>query len=177
MTVVREIEVSAGDEPERLPSVDAVFGEWVAPHLAALWALAVHEVGSSAADDVVQESLLRAWRKWSTYDPLRGAARAWLVAIVLDRSRRDRVRRRPKPTARASAEVRDAATEVAVRVGVEQAVRRLPARQRQVVVLYYLADLALADVATLLKISQGAVKAQLFDARANLRQLLEDQDG
>src|SRR3954453_17304020 len=99
MTVVREIVASAGDEPDRAASTDATFGEWVAPHLAALWALAVHEVGSSAADDVVQESLLRAWRKWSPYDPVRGTARAWLVAIVLDRSRRHRVRRRPKPTA------------------------------------------------------------------------------
>jgi len=177
MTVVREIDESAGDEPERLASTDAAFGEWVAPHLSALWALAAHEVGSAAADDVVQESLLRAWRRWSTYDPLRGTARAWLVAIVLDRSRRHRVRRRPETSVPASTELRDAGPDVAMRVGIEQAVRGLPARQRQVVVLYYLADLALADVAALLNVSQGAVKAQLFDARANLRRLLEDHDG
>lgn len=58
---------------------------------------------------------------------------------------------------------------------VEAAVRRLPPRQRQIVTLYYLADLPVVAVGELLGVSEGAIKAQLSDARSRLRQILEDE--
>src|SRR3954451_5318126 len=172
-TVASGSTVPGGEEPTPPARPEDGFGAWAAPHLSALWALAAHEVGAGAADDVVQETLLRAWRRWSTYDAGRGTPRAWLVGILLDRSRRHRARRRPATTP-FSVDAGDAGRDAAERLRIEQAVRRLPPRQRQVVVLHYLADLAVADVAAQLEISPGAVKAQLFDARSNLRRLLEE---
>lgn len=157
------------------PGSEDDFDAWVAPHLRVLSALAVHEVGTDAAEDVVQETLLRAWQRRETYDAARGSARAWLVGVLLDRCRRHRVRFRP--FARTMPGDSPAPTSDAMnRLDVEHAVRQLPARQRHVVVLHYLADLPVAEVAGLLRVTEGAVKAQLHDARAKLRLLLENHD-
>ena len=148
------------------------FAAWVAPHLAVLAALAVREVGTSDAEDVVQEALLRACRRRSTYRADRGSPRAWLVAVLLDRARRHRVRRR----AAERFDGEQAAFGQGMRedaVDLDRAVRRLPPRQREVVTLHYLADLPVAEVATVLGISAGSVKSHLHDARANLRADLE----
>lgn len=158
------------DDPSATP-----FESWVSPHLGALAALARHEVGGDVAEDLVQETLLRAWRRRATYDPARGSVRAWLVAVLLDQARRHRTRSARRPLT-ALPDTWDATTDYAGRLDVESAVRRLAARQRQVVVLHYLADLPVGEVAKLLGISDGAVKAQLFDARANLRRVLGMSD-
>ena len=44
------------------------FQAWVSPHLVAMSRLASRLTSAADADDVVQESLVRAWRKRSTYD-------------------------------------------------------------------------------------------------------------
>lgn len=56
------------------------------------------------------------------------------------------------------------------------AIRALPLRQRLVLVLHYLDGLPVREVAEAMGISQGTVKSQLYDARANLRPLLEVHD-
>jgi RNA polymerase sigma-70 factor (ECF subfamily) len=150
------------------------FDAWVAPHRGVLLAHAWREVGQAAAEDVVQACLLRAWQRWSTFDPSRGSARGWLVGILLDRCRRHRTRslRRADPWPDAMLDASGAA-DPENRLDVEQSVRGLAPRQREVVVLHYLADLPVLEVAQLLRISEGAVKAQLHDARARLRAILE----
>jgi RNA polymerase sigma-70 factor (ECF subfamily) len=52
-------------------------------------------------------------------------------------------------------------------------VARLPRRQRQVITLYYLADLSVAEVASVLGVSQSSVKTHLGAARSALRARLE----
>ena len=52
------------------------FDAWVAPHLPLLRVLAAREVGDADADDVVQDALVRAWRRRHTFDPGRGSVRA-----------------------------------------------------------------------------------------------------
>ncbi|HZC72208.1 MAG TPA: sigma-70 family RNA polymerase sigma factor [Jatrophihabitans sp.] len=167
--------LSVGDAPTE-PDLEDAFDAWVAPHLPVLSALAIHQVGAAAADDVVQETLLRAWQRRETFDPARGSPRAWLVGVLIDRSRRHRVRVRPFSRAMPAGNPEPQASDATSRLDVERAVRRLPARQRQTVVLHYLADLPVAEVAGLLRITEGAVKAQLHDARAKLRLLLENTD-
>ncbi len=149
------------------------FASWVAPHLGSLRALAAREVDASAADDVVQEALVRAWQRRSTYNADRGSTRAWLVGILLDRARRHRVRR-PKPVPHLPDVDTQPGVASAQRLDVEAAVRQLPPRQRQIVTLHYLADLPVTEVGALLGVSAGAIKAQLSDARARLRQIMED---
>ncbi len=53
------------------------------------------------------------------------------------------------------------------------AMRSLPERQRQAVILYYLLDLPIAGVADSMHISEGSVKSHLHKARAALRSSLE----
>jgi RNA polymerase sigma-70 factor (ECF subfamily) len=153
-----------------------VFDAWVAPHLPVLRAVAVREVGAVDAEDLVQDTLVRAWRRRSTFDSQRGSPKTWLVAILMNLARRGRLR------ARAHDRVRDQVmpdpggpdtTTGGVRLDVEAAVRGLPRRQREVVTLFYLADLSLSEVATALHIAEGSVKAHLSAARAALRNRLE----
>lgn len=59
------------------------------------------------------------------------------------------------------------------RVDLLAAVRALPERQRQAVLLYHLMDLPIAGVADLMHLSEGTVKAHLHKARATLRMALE----
>jgi RNA polymerase sigma-70 factor (ECF subfamily) len=59
------------------------------------------------------------------------------------------------------------------RVDVSRSLQALPPRQRDAVALFYLADLPVPQIAGAMGITEGAVKAHLAKARANLRQLLE----
>jgi RNA polymerase sigma factor (sigma-70 family) len=61
-------------------------------------------------------------------------------------------------------------------LAVLDAVRSLPTRQREAVVLRYYADLSEAEVARALGCSVGTVKSQLSKARATLSRLLEGAD-
>jgi RNA polymerase sigma factor (sigma-70 family) len=142
------------------------FAAWVTPHLGLLAALAVREVGAADAPDIVQEALVRAWRRRSTYRADRGTPRAWLAGVLLDQARRHRVRRRVPPT---PPDGRDAGDPAADRLDLERAVSALPRRQREVVTLHYLADLGVDEVASVLGISVGSVKSHLHHARARLR--------
>jgi RNA polymerase sigma-70 factor (ECF subfamily) len=158
------------DDRAAVADTPAEFADWVRPHLDLMTAVAQREVGDADRDDVVQNALVRAWQRRTTYRPERGTARVWLLAILLDQARRHRGRRRADPLVD---------EDVAVltpddRLDVERAIRRLPSRQRQVVVLHYLADLAVAEVAEVLGISVGSVKSHLHDARRALREVIDD---
>lgn len=52
------------------------------------------------------------------------------------------------------------------------AIRRLPPRQREAVLLFYIADYTVASVSEVMDLSEGAVKAHLFKARESLRREL-----
>ena len=54
-----------------------------------------------------------------------------------------------------------------------RAVAGLPARQQEAVVLHYVLDLPVGDVAQLMRCREGTVKAHLFRARVGLREILE----
>lgn len=131
--------------------------------------LAARMVGPADRDDVVQESLTRAWRRWETFDPGRGTARSWLLAIVADRARRHN-RRRFRPVFAAAPDQAQTAGDGDVLA----VVARLSRRQRMAVELHYFLDLPVAEVAEVMGCSEGTVKSTLHDARIRLRQLLEE---
>nr|WP_281379791.1 RNA polymerase sigma factor [Flexivirga oryzae] len=130
-------------------------------------------VGPDQADDLVQDAAERAWRKQRLFDPGRGSAQAWLLAIVADQARQRW--RRPQP---AWQELHPEALVIpasdTATVDLLRAIDALPARQRAAVVLHYFVDLPLADVAELLGCAPGTVKSQLHDARGALEQALGD---
>lgn len=149
------------------------FTRWVEPHLSVLSAVAAQQVGRVEGPDLVQETLLRAWRKWNTFDPARGAARSWLVAIMYDRARRHRTRRMPvAPSLPAGQHGDGSKVSVEESMDIGRAIDELSPRQRQIVTLHYIAGLTLEQVGETLHISLGATKSQLHAAKRQLRLLL-----
>lgn len=148
------------------------FTAWVEPHLAAMSRYAARLVSAADRDDVVQEALVRAWRRHSTYDDRVGAPLPWLLAIVAGRARRHRTRTRP-PVELADAPVEPVETDV----DLERAVLQLSGRQRQAVDLHYFVGLDVATCAQVMGCAEGTVKATLHHARGRLRALLGDDFG
>jgi len=62
---------------------DDVFAGWVVAHSRLLYVLASREVGAADADDLVQETLTRAWQRRNTFDPTRGTVKTWLIMLLL----------------------------------------------------------------------------------------------
>ncbi len=147
------------------------FAAWVQPHLLPMTRLAARLVAPLDRDDVVQDSLLRAWRRRSTYDPSKGSELGWLLAIVGDQARRRRSRSRPLPLPldRVAGAVLDRAGDV----DLEWAIAQLSTRQRLAVDLYYFVGLDTASCAEVMGCAEGTVKATLHHARARLRALLD----
>jgi RNA polymerase sigma factor (sigma-70 family) len=145
------------------------FAEWVRPHLLPMTRLATRLAGD-AADDVVQEALVRAWRRQGTYDADRGEPLPWLLAITADRARRHRSRARVHEPLVDRAD--DSARAVDGRIELESAIKRLPRKQRLAVELHYFVGLNVREVAEALGCADGTVKSQLSDARARLRREL-----
>ena len=147
------------------------FAGWVQPHLPVLRRYAARLAGPSDQDDLLQESLERAWRRWSTYDESRGSAQAWLLAVLHDRGRRLRTRRHATVELVDRAEVDRYAD-----LDLERAVGRLHPRQRQAVDLHYFVGLDVATTAQVMGCAEGTVKATLHQARTRLRILLGEPD-
>lgn len=152
------------------------FAAWLEPHWAVLHRVAASMSGSTDGEDVLQEALAAAWRKRHQFDPDRGTARAWLIAVVVDQARKHRRRQRsnnghfelvPHPD-EASGSRADEHADLDLR----RAVEALSARQRLAVELFYYADLPVVDVASLMKCSTGTVKSTLADARKRLGAIL-----
>lgn len=158
------------DGPDTARASD--FELWVAPHLPSLARYASRLVPAAERDDVVQEALLRAWTRWSTYDAGRGSPRAWLLAIVADRARRSRTRRRPLVLEKVDTPVALTAADL----DLERALRGLSSRQRTAVDLFYFVDLDIATIAEVMGCAPGTVKATLSQARDRLRVALGDDD-
>jgi RNA polymerase sigma-70 factor (ECF subfamily) len=136
------------------------------------------------AEDVVQEALVRAWIQSDKGRPIE-ALRAWVgvVAVNLARSRlrRVRVERRAKAVLlprQLEAEPADAGSAGAdIAIDLRRVVRRLPRRQREVVILHYYLDLGLDELARALGISQGTAKKALHRARETIGKAMEDKEG
>ena len=114
--------------------------------------------GSSEAQDVAAEVMGKTFARWSRVEML-PYRRAWVARVAfneaLDAHRRSRRRSGAAVSAPSS---RDIADDLAVRVALNKALAKLPKRQREVVVLRYLADLTEADTASVLGLTVGSVK-------------------
>jgi len=126
------------------------------------------------AEDVVQEAFARAAERWSTirtYD----LPEAWIRRVALNLAASAARRRRRWLAVRVRLaqppELPPASDEV---LELLQALGRLPMSQRQPLVLHYLLQLPVEQVARELGISTGSVKARLFRGRQALAAQLTD---
>jgi RNA polymerase sigma-70 factor (ECF subfamily) len=142
--------------------------------------LAAAIVGHDDAADVVQDSLVEAWRHiGSLRDPERFDA--WFRSIVANRCRNVlRARgRRPRTTSITPATLTlgaDGAPDepVALRDALDRAFARLSADHRTVLALRYTLDLPLTEIARTLGVPEGTVKSRLHTAIARLRAAYEE---
>jgi RNA polymerase sigma-70 factor (ECF subfamily) len=131
------------------------------------------------ADDLVQDTLVRAWSKAALW---RGVAdmRAWLFAIMhnlhVDRARRPRLATVALDADAPEPPVAPAQDGLLALRDLQAALERLPAEQKEVLLLVALEDMAYADVARTLGIPIGTVMSRLHRGRERLRALLEGRE-
>jgi RNA polymerase sigma-70 factor (ECF subfamily) len=135
-------------------------------------AVALTSGSRPAAEDAVQEALIRAWErsdKGEEVDSLEG----WVTTVALNLARSGL--RRLRSERRARARLRRPATgepPTADRIDIDRALVALPRRQREAAVLRYYLQLSTADAAKVMGISEGTVKSNLARARASLSERL-----
>lgn len=126
------------------------------------------------AEEAAQEAFVRASRDWRQVSGM-GSPRGWLHRVAINET--NRVYRRRAAFWRAVTrhgvdEVQDA-VDVAGRVTLQRAMRRLPARQRAALGLYYVAGLSVTEIAEALGAREGTVKSLLSRGRAALGEQLD----
>jgi len=132
---------------------------------------------SGAAEEVVQETFIRAWRARERFDPELGTLRTWLFAIerrlVIDHAR-SRALRQTSPMPEDMAQVGDDIERALVGWQVEEAMRRLRPEHHQVLVETYYRGRSGREVAVELGIPEGTVRSRLFYALQSLRLTLDE---
>jgi RNA polymerase sigma factor (sigma-70 family) len=143
-------------------------------HLAVLaHRVAYRILGSSEdAEEIAQETLARAYVRWSR---VAGYAEPW-VARVATNLALGRWRKARSGRTGDVAVVTDGG-DAALRVDLVELLRKLPRRQREVVVLRYLADRSEQETADALGCSLGSVKQHAHRGLAALRSSLTDAPG
>jgi RNA polymerase sigma-70 factor (ECF subfamily) len=190
--------MTLGAAPTNRQAPEAEFRALVEPHLKALHVHCYRMLGSlQEAEDMVQETLFRAWRRQDTFAN-RSSFRAWLYGIAtnacLDALRRRRPRALPSqvvppddPTSLPEPPRTDIAwlepypdglleadpadhldLRESVRLAFVAAVQQLPARQRAVLLLRDVLGWSAAEVAELLESSVASVNSALQRARARV---------
>jgi RNA polymerase sigma-70 factor (ECF subfamily) len=158
----------------------ADFEKLFLPHLDAAYNLArLLTRNAHDAEDVVQESYLRAWRAFSSF---RGeASRPWLLAIVRNTSftwLRDNRSRADHTEYHEELHVSGGATPEAESLGheraraVERCVQELPADFREAIVLREMEELSYQEIAEITGVPRGTVMSRLSRARARLAECL-----
>ncbi|MBJ7311691.1 RNA polymerase sigma factor [Rugamonas sp. CCM 8940] len=144
-------------------------------------------LSSAHAEEIAQETFLRAWRKLADFDPSLAAFSTWLFTIArnlalheLERAAHRRENavlddvaepacERPQPEAQLAGKQQ--------RQRLQAALHRLSLQERSALALAYIEEMDLAVVARIEACSVGALKTRLHRAKEKLKQLLEENDG
>ena len=135
------------------------------------------------ADEAAQIAFVRAWKALGDF---RGEAAlgTWLIRIALNVAKSTLARRRVHDDLEAVPEPQSTTADSETLLGrsqarqrVRRAVAGLPPRQREVVVLKVFSEMTHREVATAMGLSEGAVKAHLHQAVANLRRRMAEGAG
>ncbi len=150
--------------------------------------------GAEDAEDVVQETFLRAFKHLGSWSPARAAFKTWLFAIARNQSinifgsvKRRALRflneadideRRPELSVNPfPGQFRDSESLLAMKQEysrVEQALKKLPERQRTAVLLKAQEDMSYDQIAQVMNTSVSSVESLIFRGRRRLLEMLED---
>jgi RNA polymerase sigma-70 factor (ECF subfamily) len=162
------------------------FDDEALPHLDALYRVALRLTGDAArAEDLVQDTMLKAYRSWRQYRPGTNA-KGWLLTILRNTFINDYRRRKLEPVAMdleavephaiyrdiETADPEGAFFSQIVDEKVLQAIDALPTEFREVLVLSDMEGLHYAEIAETLQVPVGTVKSRLFRARRLLQAAL-----
>jgi RNA polymerase sigma-70 factor, ECF subfamily len=164
------------------------FEDTALPHIESVGRFALALTRNQAdADDLVQETFLRAFRGWHTFVP-GTECRRWLFTICRNTfigwKRRDRVYveshegdidAMPAADAHmqaASEGLTDVFDRIDVRPTIERAIRALPEPHRSILVLVGLEDMSYEEAAGVLGIPLGTVRSRLYRARRHVQETL-----
>ena len=190
---VRPVGAQRGTLLQALPVIDAsrnertlvlaaqrgereAFSELVRTHERRAYAVArAIVVNHEDAEDAVQEAFLHAYRALHRFLPDQ-AFGAWLHRIVanaaLDITRRRKVRDADELPETVASPFRDPAEANELRQRLQDALEKLPARQRAVIVMHDVEGFKHAEIGTMLGIPEGTARSDLHYARSFLRGVL-----
>jgi RNA polymerase sigma-70 factor (ECF subfamily) len=163
------------DDDELINALHAEHGDALFTH-----ALRLCEGDRQRAEDLVQETLLRAWRHPEVLDPGRGSARGWLFTtarhLAIDAWRRREVRvgevvMDVLPEPRSELDEADRAVEVWT---IAEALERLSPPHREVLVECFYHGRSVAETAVVLGVPPGTVKSRTHYAVRALRLVLDE---
>lgn len=143
---------------------------WIRRSQAEVWRLCAHLVDTGAADDLTQETYVRAWRALPAF---RGdaSARTWLLSIarrVCADALRSRTRRRRLRDAVASVRARDLDPDPAEHHAVTDLVAGLDPDRREAFVLTQIVGLRYDEAAAVCDCPVGTIRSRVTRARADL---------
>lgn len=156
----RALEARAGDRP--------ALGEFIRLTQSDVWRFVAHLAGQDAADDLTQETYLRAMDALPSY---RGesSARAWLLAIArrtaVDHFRKEAGRPQAAP---ASATDQLTVPDGSVRIEVQQMLASLDPVRREALLLTQVFGFSYAETAAITGVAIGTVRSRVARARAEL---------
>ena len=166
---------------QRAANGDAAAWEPLAlAHQQAVFRLAYLLLGDpDDAEDVAQETFLRAWNHLKQFDSAR-ALRPWLLSIAanLSRNRRRSAGRYLAALTRAfrnepaSANIEEKSAQHMDANDLWKAVQSLSTPDQQIVYLRYFIDLSVAETAEVLQVAEGTVKSRLSRALEKLRNII-----
>lgn len=138
-------------------------------------------LAEDVAEEVMQESLITAWRRAASYDPAQASVATWLFTIARNK-RIDRLRRErrpeidpndpalvPEPAPAPDEKVDAAADEAQLRAALQD----LPEEQLHLLRLAFFSDLSHRDIAARENLPLGTVKSRIRLALARLKGRLE----
>jgi RNA polymerase sigma-70 factor (ECF subfamily) len=164
--------VGSGDRDQALPELYRRYER-------RLFGLGIRLLGDAGlAEELVQETFLRVWRTADRFDPSRGTAAVFILAIA--RRLAIDLWRRPSSRPVLSATETPAALDETIdrlllQLAVRDALDSLPPAHREVLELSYHADLTQTEVASRLQIPLGTVKSRAYHALRAFRRAVDER--
>jgi RNA polymerase sigma-70 factor (ECF subfamily) len=132
------------------------------------------------AEELVSETLVRAWRHYDQFDPARGSERAWIFGIarnaVIDMHRRSQRRLRPVSDVVPDVgepSVADRIVEISL---ISDALADLSDQHRTVILEAFVHGLDTNEIAARIGIPPGTVKSRMYYGMRSLRAALEERE-
>lgn len=153
--------------------MDDAFDRFYQRHLALVRATALAKTGDPGrADDLAQETMLRAWKAFDTLRERDDAGqRAWLLTAL--RHRAIEAWRRTRPEEPLSPALRQRCPETTLPIDVARALATLCDDDRELIVLRYFEACDATEIGAILNLPPGTVRRRLGEVRHRLERALD----